>query len=168
MTSSNGNIFHVTGHLCGQRWIPHTKAGDVELLFSLICAWINGWVNNCEAGDLRRHRAHYNATLMQLLICAWYHVNVKNAAKYIYYYHTYFVRDVKHNDDTVCLVIKVCQDMHETFLTGQIPLKNGWETIRYQIWVCIEPTYLLYQKAFAELRIIYSIYAKLWDYSSTS
>ena len=29
------------------------------LIFSLICAWINGWVNNDEVGDLRRHRAHY-------------------------------------------------------------------------------------------------------------
>ena len=32
MTSSNGNIFRVTGHLCGEftgpRWIPHTKASD--------------------------------------------------------------------------------------------------------------------------------------------
>ena len=28
------------------------------LMFSLICAWINGWINTCEAGDLRRHRAH--------------------------------------------------------------------------------------------------------------
>ena len=26
MTSSNGNIFSVTGHLCGDRWIPRTKA----------------------------------------------------------------------------------------------------------------------------------------------
>ena len=34
------------------------------LLFSLICAWINGWVNNRDAGDLRRHRAHYNVTVM--------------------------------------------------------------------------------------------------------
>ena len=31
------------------------------LMFSLIYARINGWVNNCEAGDLRRHRAHYDA-----------------------------------------------------------------------------------------------------------
>ena len=35
MTSSNGNIFRVTGHLCGEftgpRWIPLTKAGDAEL-----------------------------------------------------------------------------------------------------------------------------------------
>ena len=28
------------------------------LLFSLICAWINGRVNYGEAGDLRRHHAH--------------------------------------------------------------------------------------------------------------
>ena len=34
------------------------------LMFSLICAWINGWVNNREAGDLRRYCAHYNVTIM--------------------------------------------------------------------------------------------------------
>ena len=35
MTSSNGNIFRVTGHLCGEftghRRILHTKASDAEL-----------------------------------------------------------------------------------------------------------------------------------------
>ena len=31
--------------------------------FSLICAWINGWINNGEAGDLRRHRFHYDDTV---------------------------------------------------------------------------------------------------------
>ena len=35
MTSSNGNIFRVTGHFCGEftghRWIPCTKASDAEL-----------------------------------------------------------------------------------------------------------------------------------------
>ena len=35
MTSSNVNIFRVTGHLCGEftghRWIPRTKASDAEL-----------------------------------------------------------------------------------------------------------------------------------------
>ena len=54
MTSSNGNIFRVTGPL-GQ-WRG-------ALMFSLICAWINGWVNNREAGDLRRHRTHYDVTV---------------------------------------------------------------------------------------------------------
>ena len=35
MTSSNGNIFRVNGHLCGEftgpRWIPRTKASNAEL-----------------------------------------------------------------------------------------------------------------------------------------
>ena len=54
------------GEFTGHRWIPGTKASDAELLyFALICAWVNGWVNNREAGDLRRHRAHYQATVMQ-------------------------------------------------------------------------------------------------------
>ena len=66
MTSSNGNIFRVTGPLCGEfpghRLIPLTKARNAELSF--ICAWINDSINNREAGDLRRHRAHYDVTVM--------------------------------------------------------------------------------------------------------
>ena len=42
-TSSNGNIFRVTGHLCvefsGDRWIPNAKASDAELWYNfVICA----------------------------------------------------------------------------------------------------------------------------------
>ena len=33
------------------------------LMFSLICVWINGWINNREACDLRRHRAHHDVTV---------------------------------------------------------------------------------------------------------
>ena len=35
-----------------------------SLMFSLICVWLNGWVNNREAGDLRRYRAHCDVTVM--------------------------------------------------------------------------------------------------------
>ena len=39
-------------------------------MFSLICVWINGWVNNREAGDLRRHRGHYDViVMMSIQIC---------------------------------------------------------------------------------------------------
>ena len=39
----------------------HTKGQwRGALMFSLICARINSWVNNGEAGDLRRHRDHYD------------------------------------------------------------------------------------------------------------
>ena len=33
-------------------------------MISLISTQINGWVNNGEAGDLRRHRAHYDVIVM--------------------------------------------------------------------------------------------------------
>ena len=33
------------------------------LMFSLVCAWINGWVNNGEASGLKRHPAHYDVTV---------------------------------------------------------------------------------------------------------
>ena len=44
---------------------PAQIASDAEdLMFSLICAWINGWANNAKAGDLRRHRAHYGVRVL--------------------------------------------------------------------------------------------------------
>ena len=33
-------------------------------MFSLICVSLNGWVNNREAGDLRRYRGHYDVIVM--------------------------------------------------------------------------------------------------------
>ena len=43
---------------------PHKGQWRGALMFSLICAWINGWVNNRKVGDLRRYRAHYDVTVM--------------------------------------------------------------------------------------------------------
>ena len=39
------------------------------LMFTLICPRINDWVNNREAGDLRRHLDHYDVSVMILLGC---------------------------------------------------------------------------------------------------
>ena len=41
------------------------------LMFSLICVWINGWVNNREAGDLRCHCAHYDIIVKFVLLLFW-------------------------------------------------------------------------------------------------
>ena len=43
---------------------PHKDQWRGALMFSLICVWINDWVNNREAGDLRHYRAHYDVTVM--------------------------------------------------------------------------------------------------------
>ena len=48
---------------------PHKGQWRGALRFCLICAWINGWVNNREAGDLRRQRAHYDGIIMSTYWC---------------------------------------------------------------------------------------------------
>ena len=43
---------------------PHKGQWHRALMFSLICAWTYGWANHRDAGDLRRHQAYYDVTLM--------------------------------------------------------------------------------------------------------
>ena len=43
---------------------PHKGQWRRDLMSSLICAWINGWVNNRKAGDFRRNRVHYGVIVM--------------------------------------------------------------------------------------------------------
>ena len=56
VTLLNENIFRVTGHLCGD-FTGHRGA----LMFSLICVWITGWVNN--PGPL----SHYSDVIMDAM-----------------------------------------------------------------------------------------------------
>ena len=44
---------------------PHKGQWRGALIFSLIWAWINSWVNDGEAGDLRRHCVHYDVIVMK-------------------------------------------------------------------------------------------------------
>ena len=80
MTSSNGNIFRVTGHLCGEftglRWIPRTKASDAELWCFLWCALIKrlskhsrGWWFETLSHPLWRHR---NAVIVSHNMFVWF------------------------------------------------------------------------------------------------
>ena len=52
----------------GIHWLPmnspHKGQWRRALIFSLICARTNRWANTRDAGDLRRHRAHYDVTVM--------------------------------------------------------------------------------------------------------
>ena len=61
---------------------PHKGQWRRALMFSLISACINGWVNNRKAGDLRRYRAHYDVIVMivhnysSAKAISWLHVAV--------------------------------------------------------------------------------------------
>ena len=69
MTSSKGNMFRVTGFCVGNSPVtdefpshrPVTRTFDVFFDLRLN----KGWVNNQDAGDLRRHRSHYDVTVIQ-------------------------------------------------------------------------------------------------------
>ena len=58
---------------------PHKGQWRLCLMFSLICIWINGWVNNRKPGDLSRHPAHYDVTVMlpnnlPVMLLSWYYL----------------------------------------------------------------------------------------------
>ena len=73
--------FFAWGEFTDDRWIPRTKVRGIHrssvnsphkgqwrgaLMFSLICSWINGWVNSRKAGDLRRNGAHCGVTTLKI------------------------------------------------------------------------------------------------------
>ena len=85
-------------------------------MFSSICARINGWVNNGDAGDLRCHRAHYNIIVMKrgmrkAFLC---HGAIVNSMRMNYIciftiHHAvmqgwYFIIKVKHHEKPFCLL----------------------------------------------------------------
>ena len=95
VTSSNGNIFHVTGPSCGEftgpgdfpTQRPVTRSLDVFFDLRLI----NDWVNNREAGDLRRHRGHYDVIVMGTFFCfKWYTVLAQN--NLVWYFSSPYAR----------------------------------------------------------------------------
>ena len=64
---------------------PHKGQWRGALVFSLICVWINDWLNNHEAGDLRRYRAHCDVTVMSLQSINQLHLSVSDKTPKIDY-----------------------------------------------------------------------------------
>ena len=72
---------------------PHKGQWRGALMFSLIWTWINSWVNNPEAGDLRRHRAHCDVIVMNILSRRLYNsfkgdIYLLSILWYYWQYHT--------------------------------------------------------------------------------
>ena len=145
MSSSNENIFRVTGHLCGEFTghrspvnSPHKSQWRGAFMFSLICAWINRLVNNRETGDLRRYRAHYGVIVMIVFkviveIIVWYDMQLKHdtcyECVYVYsqskiYWHIYsfclkFVTPAKI---VITQLYQTCLHFNNSlYSTGNIP-----------------------------------------------
>ena len=66
-------------------------------MFSLICAWINGWVNNREAGDLWRHYAYYDVIVLSHVLVLQNSFRSKTVARAL------FTRKRKYHHDHLYL-----------------------------------------------------------------
>ena len=71
---------------------PHNGQWRRALMLSLICVWINDWVNNHEAGDLRRHRGHYDVNVMWrwFIVCKlykslWFLIRTKHTSSWLFW-----------------------------------------------------------------------------------
>ena len=69
------------------RWpvnFQHKGRWGGALVFSLICVWINGWVNIRDAGHLRRYRAHYDVIGMWCIFLWCRHITSYESVKCIH------------------------------------------------------------------------------------
>ena len=146
MTSINWNIFRVTGPWWGIRQSPVSSAHKghwrAALMFSLISAWPNGWVNNRYAGDLRRHSAHYDVTVMFLEKRITWQNNahcLQFVGRYCWWWITLSVpgQNGGHFEDDIaffvnekfCVLIKIAQNF-----VSDGPITNSPAWVRIVAW----------------------------------
>ena len=65
---------------------PHKGQWRGALMFSLSFAWINSWVSNREAGDMRRYRAHYDVTVMIYVVTKYLNYTIIGSDKGLFAY----------------------------------------------------------------------------------
>ena len=128
MTSSNGNIFRVTGHLCGEftgpRWIPHTKASDAELwcYFDLrpnkrLGKQSRGWWFETLSPPLWRHRNGVAKTLCILL----FRESLRSRCSYLpFYVFTGLTSEIVWCDCDITQVVLLSQRL-------RLSSPSGWQ-----------------------------------------
>ena len=77
---------------------PHKGQWRGALMFSLICVWINDWVNIREAGDLRRYRARCDVNVMKYSVCRY------NAVSFLENIHNRYPIACQWGRDMRCLL----------------------------------------------------------------
>ena len=122
------------------------------LMFTLICARLNSWVNNREAGDLRRYRAHYDVIVMDMysLMHGVVTPTINHAAV-----NGLLLKTKRHNE--ACFLF--------LFSISATTQRNNWTAIIWDICYNIRVT-LLFCALFCEIFIFYSLNPQLvwWCY----
>ena len=85
---------------------PHKVQWHEALILSLICAWTNAWVNNRDAGDLRRFRAHHDVTVVLL-------ANIHPWLSYVTGQCSHFIHVVHPSYNTVFFKLPTVDTTHQ-------------------------------------------------------
>ena len=131
------------------RWIhrppldsPHKGQWRGALMFSLIFAWTNGWAKSRDAGDLRRHPAHYDVFVMnqsEVLVLSLQqiiHFEMILYGVYLINYHMRLFRrliDDSHLKRVVTKIIYLSYHIKFTYQTNDY--QHGWS--RLSNWFCL-------------------------------
>ena len=123
MTSSNGNI-KAPRYWPFVRGIHRSPVNSLHkcqwpgaLMLPLTCAWINSWVNNGKAGDLRRHCAHYDVIVMHAINVQGYFDNVGFYIIWIFFIFM-FIIDLFNIKWTHNMIIQQRFNVHMLILAG--------------------------------------------------
>ena len=131
---------------------PHKGQWREALVFSSICAWINSWVNNREVGYLRCQHAHYDVTVMTLVMSNQYPWCLR-------YIHTepacWLIRPSWPNDFSWCLSLNMvysCSDYYAMYTNWNVSeyvskIYSTWELYKHQkrrYCMCIGTNYVTF------------------------
>ena len=96
---------------------PHKGQWRGALMFSLICTSTNGWANHRDDGDLRRHRAHYDVTV----ILSWHHDMQTLSALLALWYKKVF----KETNGIYWESYRPSKDIRWAFLNIRVPFRRS-------------------------------------------
>ena len=114
---------------------PHKGQWRGALMFCLICAWKkNGWVKNRDAGELRRHHAHYDVAVMNASVLLAFPKLRPNViqwhwngcmilpATWLWLHDIDGVPYHTTNRSTVCSINQSCALLHSLMVLSHTPL----------------------------------------------
>ena len=104
---------------------PHKGQWRGALIFSLICGWINGWVNEREAGYLRCRPAHYDVTVMKKPHCHWISVVMSSFYPRIVLAYRYCRCLLLSVCVCGCVILFLCVNPELVRLKSSLPLQTG-------------------------------------------
>ena len=146
---------------------PHKGQWRGALMFSLICARINGWVNYREAGDLRRYRAHYDVIVMSasvlLYIKPTQFLNTWKTCSYIRTCFLYSLKQLarfKHNKMDARL--SDAKQLADSVFASRYRMIIGWMMVSSPCEIVIETKTMLWPFSLPELYLLHQGISIRW------